>query len=203
MNFLAHCALADLAGQSADADAWIAGGVLADFIRGPVPTDWPVELQHGVRLHRRIDAASNRHPAIQESCARFPAQLRRFAPIFVDVFADRVLSNQWPSYHDDDIARFATRCYAAIDASDPAAKGLHQDAMRFIRYMKEENLLASYGEWQHVSRGVSSVCRRLRRPQLAEPAEAALRALETPLADDFSRYFPDLIVEAQRFTAER
>ena len=199
MNFLAHCALADLTEETDH--GVIAGGVLADFHRGAVPDDWPGALKLGVRLHRRIDAFSNRHPSVVASCQRFPAHLRRLAPIFVDIHADRSLSLAWARYHPEGLADFAQRCYHAIEHVEPQRRGLPPSALRFLSYMREEDLLANYAEWLHLERGVASVRRRLKRPMDALEVVDTLRRLDGALAQDFADYFPDLIAEARTFTA--
>ena len=50
MNHLAHFLLAP------DDDAGRAGTLLGDFIRGTDLSAWPAEVEHAIRLHRRIDA---------------------------------------------------------------------------------------------------------------------------------------------------
>jgi acyl carrier protein phosphodiesterase len=202
MNFLAHCALADLAHDDAHPEL-IAGGVLADFRRGAVPAQWPEQLQLGVRLHRRIDAVSNQHAAVRASCARFPEPLRRLAPIFVDIHADRSLSRTWHHYHGEALEAFTSRCYDAIDVAISQVPDLPPAAHRFVGYMKAQDLLGNYDQWPHVERGVYSVCRRLRRVDLAEQAMAALGDLDAALAQDFAELFPDLIDAAQDFIAAR
>ena len=71
MNFLAHCALTQDASdcwENGDAlrSGLLAGAILADFGKGPIASKWPLELQAGVRLHRRIDAFTNQHGVIRE-----------------------------------------------------------------------------------------------------------------------------------------
>ncbi len=202
MNFLAHCALADLAQDDAHPEL-IAGGVLADFRRGVVPTHWPEQLQLGVQLHRRIDAVSNQHAAVRASCARFPEPLRRLAPIFVDIHADRSLTRTWHRYHGEVLEAFTSRCYDAIDLAVTRVQDLPAEAHRFVGYMKEEDLLSNYHQWQHVQRGVHSVCRRLRREDLADQAMATLKDLDALLAQDFADLFPDLVDAARSFIVER
>ncbi len=202
MNFLAHCALADLAHDDAHPEL-IAGGVLADFRRGAVPTHWPEQLQLGVQLHRRIDSVSNQHAAVRASCARFPEALRRLAPIFIDIHADRSLTHTWNRYHGEALEDFTGRCYDAIDMALMRVPDLPTAAHRFVGYMKDEDLLSNYHHWQHVRRGVQSVCRRLRREDLVDQAMAALEDLDSALAQDFAELFPDLIDAAQSFIAER
>ena len=48
-------------------------------LKGPIDKSLPLDLQTGIRLHRRIDAFSNQHQAIRDRCATFPLELRRYA----------------------------------------------------------------------------------------------------------------------------
>ena len=82
MNFLAHCALALEASQRwpqghSLRKGLLAGAIFADFGKGPINSSLPVDLQTGIRLHRRNDASSNQHQVIRDSCAAFPPELRR------------------------------------------------------------------------------------------------------------------------------
>ena len=56
-----------IAGTGGDAlrSGLLAGAILADFGKGPIDSKWPLELQAGIRLHRRIDAFTN--PARRDS----------------------------------------------------------------------------------------------------------------------------------------
>ena len=163
MNFLAHCALArDFAEQNPELgmQGLLAGAVIGDFIKGPVNPDWPADLVTGIRLHRRIDALSNQDPAFIQLSEAFPAKLRRFAPIFVDLLLDHALALEWRHYYDDEPNEFSIACYSAIDQH----RGyLPSHGERFFSYMQDQDLLARYSQWQHVADGASSVVRRLSR----------------------------------------
>jgi len=139
MNFLAHCLIPDLALEQTHPDI-IAGGFVADFLKGPVPEGLPAELALGIRLHRRIDAYSNQQPVIRRSCERFPPELRRFAPIFVDVIADHLLAGLWTRFHPRPLTDFTATAYAAIE---PHVHRLPESGKRFFDYMNREDLLAA------------------------------------------------------------
>lgn len=194
MNFLAHCALADDAAAvwRVDQEArrgLLAGAFIGDFIKGPLPPDWPAALQAGARLHRRVDALSNRSTGIKRSCDRFPQHLRRFAPIFVDMLADHCLAHDWQTHYPQPITAFSEECYAAIEAY---ADRLPARGRRFFTYMQDVDLLANYHEWDHVARGLHSVLRRLDREPWFNEVEAASRALIAPSREDFVDYYPEL-----------
>lgn len=199
MNFLAHCVIPDRAVSQTHPDL-VAGGFVGDFLKGPVPDHLPPALAAGVRLHRRIDAYSNRHPGIRASCDRFPPPLRRFAPIFVDVIADHLLARHWQRFHPAPLPAFTAEVYEAIR---PHVNRLPEDGVRFYRYMSEADLLRGYEDPAVMQRGLASIGRRLGRPQLnqglAEVVTARLPALEA----DFLEYFPDLVSHAREWLAQR
>jgi acyl carrier protein phosphodiesterase len=64
MNFLAHALLAG------DDPALVVGGVVGDWIKGPLPAGLPPDLARGVALHRAIDSHAETHPAFRRSRAR-------------------------------------------------------------------------------------------------------------------------------------
>ena len=70
---------------------------------------------NGVALHRKIDALSNLHPGIQATCRTYPDDLRRYAPIFLDLLVDHSLARSWSDYYDIDIGRVSKACYQATE----------------------------------------------------------------------------------------
>jgi acyl carrier protein phosphodiesterase len=198
MNFLAHCALAsDASERWPDGDlrlkGLLAGAVLADFSKGLIPKALPAELQTGIRLHRRIDAYSNQHPTIKDACASFPPALRRYAPIFVDILADYYLSLAWDDYYSTPRTVFSAQCYEACDryrTRPEYAESAH--LMRFINYMQETDLLASYHLWSHVERSLHSVLRRLGQEALLSEVIVACLAQHDSGQSAFRIYFPNL-----------
>ena len=195
MNFLAHC----LIGAQAAAEnkpELIAGGFLGDFIKGPVPADLPFELALGVRLHRRIDAYSNQHPGIRVSCNRFPAQLRRMAPIFVDIIADHCLARRWSEFSDEAIYAFTQRTYRQVAQH----RGwLSARGERLLRYMSDEDLLASYRHPEVMHQSLRSITRRLGTEHLNADLRATTVSQLASLDEDFLGYFPDMLNHAREW----
>ena len=207
MNFLAHCALANDASNSWPAgenmrQGLLAGAILADFGKGPVPTSMPNALQTGIRLHRRIDAFSNQQTTIREVCTTFPANLRRYAPIFLDILGYYYLSKSWDLYYDEPRHIFSQRCYAACAEFRDSLQGNSSLQLgKFLSYMRETDLLANYDEWQHVERGLHSVLRRLGQEGLSqEVKEAAIAQRDTGEAA-FRIYFADLRSQLPHWSA--
>ncbi len=194
MNFLAHCALAQDTAQVWDCNeqqhkGLLAGAIVGDFVKGRVPEHWPIELQAGVKLHRKIDAWSNQHPGIRNSCNRFPKSSRRFAPIYVDLLADYCLSLSWGSYYTNHLSSFTAQCYSAVRTYDTF---LPDHGLRFLTYMEEQDLLANYDDWRHIKRGLAAVLRRLQRSELLAAAEQANLEVLSGVQEDFVLFYPDL-----------
>ena len=183
MNFLAHCLLA-WPGQG-----WIAGGVLGDFVRGRVPESLPSELRAGVRLHRRIDAFSNRLADMKPSIARFDTELRRAAPVLLDIVADHCLALAWPHYADVTLADFTAEVYDALRRFDAYVPDRGRP---FIERMIDTDLLARYAEPTVRDRALHYVLSRLRITHLSPKLASLLDAQLSAFVDDFHRYFPKL-----------
>ena len=201
MNFLAHCLIAAHARPPDDpaSAGLIAGGILGDFVKGPVPQAWPASLQAGIRLHRRIDAHSNGAVGVKKSCNRFPAQLRRLAPVFVDIIADHCLALDWPARHDEPLKVFSQRCYSTLP---PHAHRLDRRAGRYLDWLVEEDLLARYQHSAAMDRGLLGVTRRLRHEHLNEALLDFVAVALPELQDDFRDYFPELLHHGREW-AER
>lgn len=181
MNFLAHCLLAQ------PGPGYLAGGVLGDFVKGPIPESLPAELRAGIRLHRRIDSYSNRLPEMKASVARFDPALRRPAPVLLDIVADHCLTLTWPCYADADLGDFTAHVYAAIET--------HRDHIPvrgrgFVARMAETDLLARYGDPVVIERAMAHVLERLRLHHLRDRLAPLLEADLPALIDDFRVYFP-------------
>lgn len=198
MNFLAHCALADDASRRWPdgellSEGLLAGAVLADFSKGPIAQRLPADLQTGIRLHRRIDAYSNQHPTIRGVCSKFPQELRRYAPIFVDILADYYLSLAWDEYYPAPRPAFSARCYEACERYSQHPEYTNSDQLkRFLGYMLDTDLLASYHQWSNVERGLHSILRRLGKEALLQPVISACLEQHDSGQSAFRIYFPDV-----------
>jgi acyl carrier protein phosphodiesterase len=192
MNFLAHCLIPDLALSARQPDL-VAGGFFGDFVKGAVTPTLPHDLANGIRLHRRIDAFSNQLDGIRRSCNRFPTELRRFAPVFVDVVADHLLARTWERHHPEALPEFSAAAYAAIDLH---VVHLPDPGRRFLHHARTHDLFARYGERETLHGALTAVARRLNRASLAESVIAAVEAAMPELAGDFDDYFPELVAHA-------
>lgn len=193
MNFLAHCLIGATAGGRTEGTELLVGGFLGDFIKGRIPDEMPQPLARGVKLHRRVDAYSGRQPQIRISCNRFPPELRRIAPILVDIIGDHFLARHWAEFHLDPLDTFTAATYQAVGSH---SNWLSTPGIRFLDYARNHDLLGAYQDWSVVSSAMRSITRRLKKTELDPIMEVTTTALLADLEADFLEYFPDMIDHA-------
>ncbi|MFB3076804.1 MAG: ACP phosphodiesterase, partial [Lysobacterales bacterium] len=154
MNFLAHFHL-----------AWpdehlVLGGLEGDFHKGSLPGTLPAALQDGVALHRAIDAYTDSHEQVQALRENFPAELRRFAGILIDLSFDHFLTRHWDSFSDMPLASFNARIYAILDRHSAL---LSANAASMAERIQEYDILGRYHHWQAVPESAARIGLRFRR----------------------------------------
>jgi acyl carrier protein phosphodiesterase len=183
VNFLAHLWLTDRAGLP------LAGAILGDVLRGPLPPAMPAPLARSVMLHRQVDAHTDRHPRVVAARAGFAQGARRYAGILLDLLYDHVLAGDWAAHAAQPLAHFADRAgrevaegrrwfeHAGDTAPDPA---------RFSA------LLQSYATAAGMELTIQRTARRLRRPEGLLDAAAGWQARIGTLRADLPSLLADL-----------
>ena len=191
MNFLSHCWL----GRSEP--ALIAGGFLGDFIKGRLSEDLPSGLLRGLRLHRRIDAISNEMPEMRSGYKRFGPELRRTAPVMLDLVADHMLAAHWKHHGEGDLEAFTKNCYSVIGSYDipPAARN-------FYRHMVDTDLLFRYARLDVMEEVMQRILRRLKFGHLSHELHVVLKDEYQGLYLDFCTYLPLLSNAVDEYLAE-
>jgi acyl carrier protein phosphodiesterase len=190
MNFLAHLYLSD------GSDDGLLGGLLGDFVKGPLGERYPPGIARGIALHRRIDTFTDAHEVVRRSKARVSTPRRRFAGIMVDMFYDHFLARDWTQFSAEPLPAFTRRAYALLAA--------HRDRLpdrlqRISPYMIQGDWLGSYARVEAVGDSLDGMGRRLKRENgLQDSVEELLRHYDD-FAADFHAFMPELI----RFARER
>ena len=189
MNFLAH---ALLAGES---PALVVGGVVGDWIKGPLPAGLPEDLARGVALHRAIDSFAETHPAFCASRARMSPARRRYAGVLVDIFYDHLLARDWARYRGDGLGSYCALVYRQIA---DRRHHLPASAHHALELMAREDWLQSYGGLEGIADVLARMARRARQPNPLAGGEADFVAA----AEGFERDFRDWLPDAQHFVAD-
>ena len=195
MNFLAHALLAG------DAAADRIGGLLGDFVKGPLPAGLPPDLAAGVALHRAIDSFADRHPAFIASRARISPLRRRVGGVLVDLFYDHLLARDWGEYGSGTLEDYTAQLYAALD--DFAAV-LPEKAQDVAARMRTYDWLTSYRHVEAVGEAIDRMAvYRLRRANPLAGGIEEFLADPAGFLDDFRAFLPDALSFASAWRARR
>lgn len=183
MNHLAHFLLAP------SSDAARMGTLLGDFARGTDLSAYPPEVERAIRLHRRIDAVTDTHPALGPVKALAPPHLRRYAGILTDVFCDHILIAQWPRWSDEPLEVFCDSVYASLARTAPA---MPPEAGALAQRMGQYGILRACETREGVARVLSRIASRLSRPVPLGDGAAMLDTRRAEIETAFAALFPDL-----------
>lgn len=182
MNFLAHALLAG------DDPPLIVGGVVGDWIKGPLPAGLPPDLARGVALHRAIDSHAETHPAFRRSRARVSAARQRYAGVLVNIFYDHLMAADWKALHQQPFADYRHGVYRAVAARhDDLPEGSH----RALRLMAAEDWFESYARIEGIADVLQRMSRRAQRPNPLAGGEAEFLADAVGFRADFLEWLAD------------
>jgi acyl carrier protein phosphodiesterase len=167
------------------------GNLCGDFVAGVDLATLHPDLQHGIAQHRAIDRFVDAHPVVRAARERFAPPFRRFAPVLLDVFFDHFLARDWQRYGDGaPLPQFVDgvhRDLAAHAALLPPA--LQQALPRFSR----DGWLLAYATPDGLTRVLTAMARRVRRPNPLAQGVLVLLALETEFERTFATLWPELV----------
>ena len=196
MNFLAHALLAG------DSDADRIGGLVGDFIKGPLPSSGlRPDLAAGVALHRAIDSFADRHPAFLASRARISPLRRRVSGVLVDLFYDHLLARDWALHGHGSLSDFTHGVYSALLDFDDL---LPATARNVGQRMSEQNWLYDYRDATAVGRAIDRMSVfRIRRANPLAGGIDEFHADPDGFSSDFAAFLPDAKDFAARWRAAR
>ena len=178
MNHLAHARLA------AEPPLLLAGNLAGDFVKGRLDRLPPTPLLAGIRMHRRIDSFTDRHPVWRRS--RLRVAPRRVSGIIVDVAYDHFLAKHFDAFSDVSLEIFAARAYRILLDHRPLLPPRLRD---LVPRIVAEDWFVSYRWLEGVERTFGRLARRV--ADLAGATEE-IRARYRPLEADFLEFYPQL-----------
>lgn len=182
MNYLVHLFLAG------PGPAHQLGGLMGDFVKGPIPPDYPRGIAQGLHLHRRIDTFSHNNRHTRRSRNRLGRQYGHGRGIIVDIAYDHFLASSWSEYSPVPLEDFAEQVYELLRTHQQLLPDrLKQVAERMIA----QNWLVSYRHFEVVGRALDRVSRRLSRPLPLAEATVDLARSEDLLRSDFKEFMKE------------
>jgi acyl carrier protein phosphodiesterase len=183
MNFLAHLFL------SCEEEELLLGNFIADFIRNRDLASYSPGVRRGVRLHRSIDAYTDRHPAALRGARRLYPYHGKYAPVLIDIFYDHFLAVRWADYSQEALSEFAQRVYRALERHIELMPPLLRHRLPL---MIADDWLLKYREMEGIAFALDRTRERASRPELLRGAIDSLRRDYEPLQTEFQLFFPQL-----------
>ncbi|MBD2790931.1 DUF479 domain-containing protein [Xenorhabdus sp. 42] len=157
MNFLAHLHLAALSKSS------LLGNLMADFVRGSPEGLFSPDIVAGIRMHRRVDSLTDKHPLVLEACKLFRSEYRRVAPITLDILWDHFLSLHWGRIEKNySLPEFVNLARSKIE---PHLEDTPEKFQEFNHYLWAQNLLIRYADMSCIANVLQSIAHK--RPKLS------------------------------------
>ncbi|MGL5913653.1 MAG: ACP phosphodiesterase [Bacteroidales bacterium] len=184
MNFLAHILLA---GKQTELQI---GGFIADYVKGSQFTDFSPAIAEGIILHRKIDAFTDSHPIVHQMRKYLRPHFGRYAGVFLDVFFDYCLANNWRKFHSDTLLKFTYKFYYKL------WKNHHQlpsQIQGIFWHFTLSNRLYQYKYIKGVERALWIMGNYTSLPQMSKESAVFLRENQNVLEQNFLTFFPLVI----------
>ncbi|KAA0019236.1 DUF479 domain-containing protein [Salinicola corii] len=180
MNFLAHAWL-----SRQGSDDFLYGNLVADGVKGARLESWPPAVAAGIRHHRQVDAAIDRHAEVLRLLRMAPQAQRRFAGIALDLVWDHFLASRYPD------ARLVERCYRVLGERRAPSR-----LEGMVPAMIDGDWLQRYADFDFTCRAIAGIGQRLRGPNQLAALTPWLREEYASLEAAFVALWPDM---QQRF----
>lgn len=187
MNFLGHLYLSD------NKRELMLNNLFGDFVKGKDISRYPIEIQQGITLHRKIDNFIDRHPLVLELSHKLFADLPKVSAIAIDLFFDHLLAKNWKKFHSCDLNIFLENFYQSVNL-----KSEHYSyEFRFmIEKMIEINWISYYPSIEGLDKACNGVSSRISFPnelkngkQVFLKFEKEIEAVFYPFMEDAKRNF--------------
>ena len=176
MNYLVHLYLA-----GPDPEMQL-GGLMGDFVKGPLDHHYPPGIIAGLQLHRRIDAFAARDEHCRTSRRRLHPRFGHTRPVLVDIFYDHFLAVHWQEFHPRPLPIFAQEVYQLLAANwERLPAGLAQIVPR----MTALDWLTSYRDRNSIAVALERMAGRLSRSTALGEGGIELERCGEELLGDF------------------
>lgn len=189
MNYLAHFHL------SHGHDGLIVGGLLGDFVKGPLKGELNTGWEQGIRLHRRIDAFTDSHAVLKAGQQLFGSEYRRYSGIMLDVIFDHFLNRHWHRFHPESLEIFSQDVYRALNAASQMPTKAKRQADNLVTY----DVLTNVQHWETITATLQRISERLKSNNPMATASVVLQQHYLALEQLFLDFYPDVQEHARVF----
>lgn len=183
MNYLAHIYL-----SGSDQNIMI-GNFIADSIKGSKYLEYPIAIQKGILLHRKIDSFTDHHPSFRNSTKKLHQRYGHYSGIIVDIFYDHFLAKNWNDYSKTPLEKYIAHFYDILLQNQEI---LPLSIQKMMPYMIESNWLLSYSSVEGITRVLKGMNKRTKHRSGMDTATDELQLFYDQFYQDFKEVFKDL-----------
>lgn len=194
MNYLAHTALSH--GSPKTRQEITIGNLIADHVRGPDLSSFPVNIAKGIQLHREIDGFFDNHPEVTRLRALMPQGLRRYSGIAIDFWFDHLLAQRWETIYSTHLEDFQHQVNELIN---DYWRWIPSSQHRFMEYLIHENLFLKYQSSHHIRNNLKLVSNRLRQGDKLMECMSQLSQYRAKIEHSFDKVYPDVDQHCQQW----
>jgi len=189
MNFLAHYFL-----SGTDQEIQF-GNFIADWVKGNKYFQYPLGIQNGIVMHRKIDSFTDSHPIVMDSKSKFREIYGKHSGIFVDVLYDHFLAKNWDLYSDENLQTKANSFYLVLIKK---YNFLPEKIKFFLPHLIFSNRLVRYETLEGLQNSIEIMENRTSLPCKSEEALEIVRKNYSTLNKEFSLFFKDLMTNINK-----
>ena len=164
------------------------GGIMGDFVKGPLTDDYPQKITTGLILHRRIDSLAHNSRHTRNSRRRLNAKYGHGRGIIIDIFYDHFLADNWQTFSPTPLENYAESIYQNLRRHKNI---LPEKLNDIVPRMAEHNWLVSYQQHDVVGRALQRIAQRLSRPLPLCDATVDLAQHREEFYDDFMGFMSE------------
>ena len=183
MNYLAHIYLSE------GNENIQLGNFFADAVKGNSYLSYPIEIQKGILLHRKIDTFTDLHPVVKKSKARLSSSFGLYKGIIIDIFYDHFLARNWHQFCDLSLGDFTDFFYSVLMKNFSI---LPEKTQYVVPFLVKQNWLKSYAGLEGIEKVLVGMNKRTNNHSGMDLAMGDLVDHFDELENDFHIFFPEL-----------
>lgn len=184
MNYLGHIYF-----SNRDFDLMFAN-LFGDFVKGKKYEQYPLKIQQGIQLHRKIDDFIDNHPKVRILSKQLSTDLPKVAPIAIDLYFDHFLARHWKQFHAQNLNDFLTQFYA-----HPLNESHFQNPefLSMIQQMRKVKWLSYYAQLDGIEKACKGVSSRISFPNALMNGREVLESNYEKIESIFFEFMEDAI----------
>jgi len=194
MNYLAHLLFAQPSSESR------IGNLLGDFYHGTKLEQLNPAIAAGLYNHRAVDWFTDHHPQVRAARLWFSPQMRRFAPIALDMLFDFCLIKYWQHFFASDFSDYKGRLYQSLQKDLPQ---MPETMARTFRAVTEQDWFGNYAQLEGIQYSLRRMASRGRFTARYAAIADELPVLQTDTEALFLSFFPQLQIFVQQAAIEQ